>query len=171
MGIEFRALRSDDYRKLTEFFLSLSDQTIGWQNHFGKVNDLPRAQIIALEETKKPTSQYAAISVEFGLTDVIVAYGWLDLGNKLEQRFTCSLGLVVTDSFQGKGIGKQLCEYMISEARKLGMRKIWLLCYTDNARAFQLYRKLGFTVEGLFQKQEYTKEDKPRDLFSLALFL
>ena len=163
---------------LERFFLSLSDETVRLQNHFGEINDPIVARVIAIDRCQPNHLRkgYVTITGEFSdpeiiREDEIVAYAWLDLGRKRAQRFTCSLGIVVTDAWQGKHIGTDLTKYMISEARKLGMRKLWVNCYTDNLRALYMYRGLGFEQEGLFRKQEYTKDNLPRDLFSLALFL
>jgi len=182
MGIEFRAIDSKDTKELAYFFGSLSDESLEWQNHFGKANDLSLAQHLAENLTANPVWQKGFVaSGPYGVShhgfnatvreSVIVAYGWLDLGQKETQKYTCSLGIVVTDTYQNKGIGTQLTKFMIEEARKLGMRKIWLNCYRTNQRAFKMYEKLGFKIEGIFQKQEWTKDNVPLDLYSLALFL
>lgn len=49
--------------------------------------------------------------------------------------------LAVDSSFQGKGIGKELVQWIISEARRLCIRKIMSLTYEQ-----RFFEKLGFVV-------------------------
>jgi RimJ/RimL family protein N-acetyltransferase len=176
-----RKLYTSDQDLLTAFFRSLSDETITWQNHFGKANVDPEALVTGYSEAIHQPYGYVAIDeikstagpmLEFNVVHTkIVAYGWLTFGEKPEQRFTCSLGIVVADEYQNKGIGTELTKFMIEEARKLEMRKIFLNCYTTNERAFKLYTKLGFEIEGIYRKQEWTKDNVALDLYSMAKFL
>lgn len=159
-----RRLEIDD--ALADFFETLSDETLYWQNRFGK--DAREKSIYVEISEKNADYQNPYVVIE---NEKIIAYGWLGFGRKPEQRFTCSLGIVVTDKFQNKGIGTQLTKFMIEEARKLKMRKIFLNCYTTNERAFKLYTKLGFEIEGIFRKQEWTKDNLALDLYSMAKFL
>ena len=49
--------------------------------------------------------------------------------------------LAVDESQRGKGIGRQLVEWTVSEARRLGIRKIMSLTYEQ-----RFFEKLGFVV-------------------------
>jgi AraC family transcriptional regulator of adaptative response/methylated-DNA-[protein]-cysteine methyltransferase len=52
---------------------------------------------------------------------------------------------VVLPDYRGKGVGKALLQYVIAEAKKLGVLRLMLLTDRENDRAQALYRKLGFT--------------------------
>jgi L-phenylalanine/L-methionine N-acetyltransferase len=57
--------------------------------------------------------------------------------------------MAVRDSWQGKGIGSALMQAALDLADNwLGLRRLELRVYADNARAIALYRKFGFEVEG-----------------------
>jgi L-phenylalanine/L-methionine N-acetyltransferase len=59
------------------------------------------------------------------------------------------IGMAVRDSWQGKGIGSALMQAALDLADNwLGLRRLELRVYADNARAIALYRKFGFEVEG-----------------------
>jgi GNAT superfamily N-acetyltransferase len=51
---------------------------------------------------------------------------------------------VVLPGYRGKGIGAELLQYVIAEARKQGVLRLILLTDRQNERAQALYRKLGF---------------------------
>jgi L-phenylalanine/L-methionine N-acetyltransferase len=59
------------------------------------------------------------------------------------------LAICVTDDYAGRGIGTRLMRELIDFAdRALGLRRIELTVFTDNASAIALYRRFGFVVEG-----------------------
>lgn len=58
-------------------------------------------------------------------------------------------GMYVSAEYRGMGIGRQLLEKLIREARKLsGLEQITLTVVQDNERAKALYTAAGFTVFG-----------------------
>lgn len=65
------------------------------------------------------------------------------------QRYIGSIGMTVHDDFQGRGVGTALMTAMIDLADNwLGLHRIELHVYTDNALAVHLYEKFGFVIEG-----------------------
>jgi len=49
--------------------------------------------------------------------------------------------LAVDDKFRGKGVGRRLVEWTVSEARRLGIRRLFALTYEQT-----FFEKLGFEV-------------------------
>ena len=61
----------------------------------------------------------------------------------------CGLGMFVHDDFQGEGIGSLMMEAAIELAEDwLGLTRMELTVFTDNAPAIALYKKYGFATEG-----------------------
>lgn len=59
------------------------------------------------------------------------------------------LGMAVHDDFQGRGVGTALMAAVLELADNwLGLRRIELTVWTDNASAIHLYEKFGFQHEG-----------------------
>ncbi|HEV8392359.1 MAG TPA: GNAT family N-acetyltransferase [Dongiaceae bacterium] len=59
------------------------------------------------------------------------------------------LGMGVRDDWQGKGVGSALMQAALDLADNwLGLRRLELRVYADNAPAIALYRKFGFEIEG-----------------------
>ena len=52
--------------------------------------------------------------------------------------------MVVLFSSRGRGIGSQLIDYAISEAKKAGCKRITLLTDIENTKAQSFYQKKGF---------------------------
>lgn len=55
-----------------------------------------------------------------------------------------SFGILISRTFQRRGLGKQMTEFAITAARDLGCRQIRLSVYESNTTALYLYRSLGF---------------------------
>ncbi len=65
------------------------------------------------------------------------------------RRHVASIGMAVHDDVQGQGVGTALMEAMIDLAERwMGITRIELTVYIDNARAIALYKKFGFEIEG-----------------------
>lgn len=65
------------------------------------------------------------------------------------RRHCGGIGMGVHDDFQGQGVGTALVAAAIDLADNwLGLRRLELHVYTDNAAGIRLYEKFGFVVEG-----------------------
>jgi putative acetyltransferase len=72
-------------------------------------------------------------------------------------RHAASFGIVVHESFQGRGIGRALMSEMIRIADNyLNLVRLELVCHTDNLSAIALYEKFGFEREGLARFDIFT---------------
>ena len=64
-----------------------------------------------------------------------------------------TIGMGVHDAYQGRGAGGALLAALLEMAdRWLGLTRIELTVYADNARAIGLYEKHGFEREGLHRQ-------------------
>jgi putative acetyltransferase len=65
------------------------------------------------------------------------------------RRHSAGIGMGVHDEFQGRGVGSALLTAAIALGDDwLGLRRIELTVYVDNARAIRLYERHGFEIEG-----------------------
>jgi RimJ/RimL family protein N-acetyltransferase len=53
----------------------------------------------------------------------------------------------VEPPFQNRGIASELMERLLVTARNRGVRRIWLVCLTENSRIRRIARKLGAAVQ------------------------
>ena len=54
------------------------------------------------------------------------------------------LGMGILDTYQGKGLGKTIIQFLIQAAREKGCDGIELTTLPDNHRAYALYKSVGF---------------------------
>jgi ribosomal protein S18 acetylase RimI-like enzyme len=77
-------------------------------------------------------------------------------------------GLAVDPEREGLGIGQALMEALIDEARRRGGSRMTLRVFAPNERAQRLYKRLGFTVEGVLHG-EFRQGDELIDDVLMAL--
>lgn len=77
--------------------------------------------------------------------------GWCDISSEHRPVFAhCgSLGIGVMKEHRGKGVGAALMRAALQLARERGLTRISLTVREKNSRAIELYKKLGFVLEGL----------------------
>jgi ribosomal protein S18 acetylase RimI-like enzyme len=67
--------------------------------------------------------------------------------------------IYVLQSYQGKGIGQQLCHKAIDLGRQHGVAYVWLGVWDQNLKAIKFYEKNGFKI---FDTHIYTLGDDPQ---------
>jgi len=76
--------------------------------------------------------------------------------------------VTVRDDFRGQGYGRQLAEYLLQQAVRLGARTASLEVRESNHRAISLYRNLGFQAVGR-RKRYYSKSNEDALVMAKAL--
>ncbi|RKP48335.1 GNAT family N-acetyltransferase [Trinickia fusca] len=97
----------------------------------------------------------------------IVGHGTL-LVHKPRRSHCGNVALSVHDAYVDRGIGTALMHAMIDCAdRQLGLRRLELTVFADNARAIALYRKFGFADEG-YSRAYAVRDGELADVLHLA---
>ena len=78
------------------------------------------------------------------IDNIIVGYGFL----KIILDEAELLNIAITPHFQGKGIGKYLLTYLLSEAKELKAKECFLEVRESNLAAYSLYENYGFNEIG-----------------------
>jgi ribosomal protein S18 acetylase RimI-like enzyme len=75
-------------------------------------------------------------------------YGHLDKDGD-----TVWLGIAIAEGFKGKGLGKLIMEFLVSNAKSNRLSKLKLAVDDGNGPAIRLYEKFGFKSLGAQKKQ------------------
>lgn len=80
----------------------------------------------------------------------VVAHAGLNpVGPAVRRRHAMGLGIAVASAHQRRGVGSALMNALLDAADNwLGVLRIELTVYTDNAAAIAMYRRFGFEAEG-----------------------
>lgn len=80
------------------------------------------------------------------------------------------MNIAVAPEQQGKGVGKQLLQFLIDYSRQTKQQEIWLEVRISNESAIHLYQKLGF-VEVDLRKAYYPTENGREDAVIMCCYL
>ena len=80
----------------------------------------------------------------------------LHVSPRVRRAHVADLGMAVHDKWAGKGVGTALMKAALELADKwLNLARLELTVYTDNERAVQLYKMLGFEIEGTHRRYAF----------------
>lgn len=100
----------------------------------------------------------APLTVFFSLiaihkSGVIVGFSYLKIKKLLRIKgskcYSAILGIVISESYRGKGLGTLLMNELLRLARKNKIYKVVLNVNVDNIKAIRLYEKYGFRKVGI----------------------
>lgn len=162
MGFLIRELRTRDLPKLYRMYGSLSEETKRFFHppFFLRPSCVWRAlaQVALVLSTIGPLREALLRTFPFPVFLSVVAlsergelagFAFLKMRDYLpSRRPSAELGIVVSDPFQGRGLGSRLVEEVLRLARGRGVREVVLSVLSDNVRAIRLYRKFGFEFVG-----------------------
>ncbi|MVT14244.1 MAG: GNAT family N-acetyltransferase [Euryarchaeota archaeon] len=80
------------------------------------------------------------------------------------------LGIAIIKDFRHRGIGKAMMETSFEWAKQMGIEKICLEVFSTNTNAIELYKKMGFEIEGI-RKKQFKIEGEYVDDVLMAKFL
>jgi diamine N-acetyltransferase len=84
----------------------------------------------------------------------LVAFGGFTSIDKIHRN--AEFYIMVNPEMHGKGIGSKVSRWLFNYAfEKLGLNKIYLYTNNTNERAYQLYEKCSFRLEGLLIKHKF----------------
>lgn len=81
------------------------------------------------------------------------------------------IGITVFKEYWNIGLGRALTDHLIKWAATVGLRKLTLRVFADNARAIALYRSLGFYEEGLLKEDVLRVDGTYSDTIMMGLML
>lgn len=144
IGVQLRRSRADD----AESFVALMNDDAVYPHTM----QLPYTDAAFWRERLKDAGGPASMDVSLvAVADarVVGSAGLHTASPAVRRRHAMGLGISVARDWQGRGIGDLLMMALCHHAdRWLGVQRLELTVYVDNARAIALYRKHGFEVEG-----------------------
>jgi len=137
--VRIRPIKPEDALSLLEFFHSLSERTV-FLRFLSNLRSLP------LEWLKRFTQ------IDYSRDVALVATRDAQSGERIlgvcrimrkPGSTRGEIAIVVSDSWQDKGIGMMLLHPSLAAARKLGIKSVWGLVSAENAKVLAIAEKLG----------------------------
>ncbi len=92
-------------------------------------------------------------------------------GRRKANRHEGEFGISVNPEWRDKGVGSALIQHMLAWAKGTGfITRVGLTVMTHNERAFHVYKKMGFELEGC-KRAALFKEGRYVDVYMMGLLL
>ena len=146
-GVILRPIRPEDEPMEDEFIKGLSTETSRYR-FFQIIKDLPHDALVRfcnidydremafIAETTETDSNHVQRRIEIGVSRLI-----LDATRKRGE-----FAVVITDKYQGKGLGTKLVDMLIEVARDKEVESIYGIIMAENMAMIRLCEKLGFVT-------------------------
>lgn len=140
--ITIRPIRQDDAESIKEFSRHLSSE-LKHLNYMENFKELPEKMVTRLTQVDyKKSMTLIATSVENGKEIIIGMVHYIS-----EDGENCEFDMIVTDSWQNKGIGTVLTEALFKSAKDNGIKSITIVILASNLGGMMLAKHFGFTVK------------------------
>lgn len=154
--ITIRPIKAEDEPLIYNLFKSLSEETILFR-FCQKLVDIPHEKLVRYCQIDYEREMAFVATIKEKDSEVIIADVRISLMPDLEN---AELSILVSDEWQGKGIGAILMEYCIQVAKEIGLKSLWMEILKNNTRMLHVGFRHGF-------KQAYDDEDMVRVVLQL----
>lgn len=143
LRIKLRPVNISDEPKLKDFFYSLSDET-SYKRFISARRDMPheRLQDFVIIDYTRETVILATLE-EAG-SEKIVGVGQYGIE---EGAHSAEVALVVSDKYQGRGIGTEILRYLTYLAKKDGLLGFTAEVLTENRSMISLFEAMGYDIQ------------------------
>jgi RimJ/RimL family protein N-acetyltransferase len=137
MVVPFRPIRPDDAAALQAFHRSLSERSI-YLRFFGFMRELSDEQARYFTHLDG-VNRVALVALDPIEPETIIAVIRYDRDAGTDE---AEYAAVVTDRWQGRGLGTALTDRLIAVARRNGINRLYALVLPENERMLHLFRDL-----------------------------
>jgi RimJ/RimL family protein N-acetyltransferase len=168
LEVEIRKVEKEDAQSMIDFYNVVGGETdflsFG-KNEFKKEREEYEAYIETVSKEENSIMLLATIDSK------IVSIATINSSQKERTKHVGTLGIVISEKYTGLGLGKILMNELIDFAKQNGTtQKISLVTREDNVVAIELYKKLGFEVEGVLKKDNMIN-GQYYDTIAMGLFV
>jgi len=141
ISVLIRPIRAEDEPIMFQLLKSLSDESV-YSRFCRLLKDMPHEKLVRFCQIDydREIAFVAAVRDENGAEALI---GEVRL-SKLPDLESAELSILVSDQWQGKGIGNMLMDYCIDIAGKVELKSLWMEILKENRRMIRFGFKYGF---------------------------
>jgi len=151
LSLHLRPVKLDDEPLLKEFFYSLSDRSL-YQRFMSFRQDMPheRLQEFVVIDYSKEMLILACLGE--GEREKVVGIGQYFIH---PQGRTAEVALATRDAYQGRGIGREILNYLTFLAKRDGLTGFTAEVMVDNLPMLHLFESMGFDMERYVEQNVY----------------
>jgi acetyltransferase len=151
VDIFVRPIRPEDAPLLIELFESLSPQSV-YRRFFTPMKRLPHSMLARFTQIDYDRHIALVALPESEPAEKMLGVARAIIGRNLKE---AEFSVVVSDPWQGKGIGATLLKRCITIAKERGIEKVMGTVLAENIQMLALGKKLGFKIKKVLGAGEY----------------
>ena len=143
----FRYLRESDLDGMLEYINDLiaEDTYIGMYGKPVTRHEEEKVLKESLEKVEKGEQVWIVVEIN----GRYIGSGEVRQSTMRRQKHVADLGISLRKEYRNEGIGTELMNVLLDEARTMGLRLVTLGCFENNEAACHLYEKMGFARAGV----------------------
>jgi RimJ/RimL family protein N-acetyltransferase len=155
LEVTIRKVTTEDAQNMIDFYNVVGGETDFLSfgaNEFKR--DLQDYEEYITATSKEPNSIMLLALID----SEIISIATINSSQKERTKHVGTLGIVISKKYTGLGLGKILMNDLIDWAKQNGVtKKVSLVTNESNTIAIELYKKLGFEVEGLLKQDNFIR--------------
>ncbi|OPY53163.1 MAG: hypothetical protein A4E49_01599 [Methanosaeta sp. PtaU1.Bin112] len=143
LNLLLRPAKITDEPLFKDFFYDLSEDSL-YKRFFSARKDMPHKRLqdfVAVDYSRKMEILATIMEKE---KEIIIGLGQYELNSDMH---SAEVALVVSDRFQGLGIGRELLSYLVYLAKRQGLLGFTGEVLVENRAMVRLFEKMGFDTE------------------------
>lgn len=159
--VTLRLLDLDDRDQLVHLFSTMSEKALEW--------GMPPYTKETVDRWMSSIEKLIPLVAVY--EEQIVGYAAVFKHVHPRERGVADIGIYLHQDFHNVGLGTMMSETILSIAEEQGLRRIGLHVVEDNVVAVNLYKKLGFVVEGTMRDAYYGQDENYHNMLVMGLLL
>ena len=143
--MSIREIKLDDAERLVNLIKKVESKSQYMLFESGERNISPEQQLKRIEVMKKEGNSTIFVAEENG---VLIGYLFAMGGIAKRNRHSVYLVIGILSEYRGLGVGTKLFLHLEDWAREHSVHRLELSVVTRNEAGLQLYKKMGFDIEG-----------------------
>jgi acetyltransferase len=138
-----RPIRPEDAALIAEFVRNLSDES-RYNRFMNTLKTLPQALLARFTQLDYTREMAIVATVEAHAGEMIIGVARFTAN---PDRDSCEFAVVISDDWQGKGLGVRLMDALFNAARDMNLKVIEGEVLTSNKTMLAFMKHLGFSIQ------------------------
>jgi acetyltransferase len=140
--VTIRPIRPED-REIEQAFVSGLSSNSKYSRFFSAINELSPRLLDQFTQVDFPHEMALIATIQTNMAEQEIGVARFAQGSS---QGTAEFAVVVADSWQGRGLGRELLRHLFRVAEEVGLTQIEGIVLRTNKKMLRLCRELGFTV-------------------------
>lgn len=159
--VTLRLLEINDRERLLNLFSTMSEKALEWS--------MPPYSEVTIDRWLSNFERLIPLIAIY--QNRIVGYAAIFKHAHTRERGVADFGIYLHQDFQKIGLGTIMSENILCIAKDQGLHRIGLHVVEDNVVAVNLYKKLGFVIEGTIRDAYYGQDEIYHNMLVMGLLM